>query len=226
MAELAPTVLGRLRSTLPEHADPVRAAAMSAYMRDKFAFLGIPSTPLTALTRQALAGLPRPTSADAAGIALGCWAMNEREYQYVACAYLRRHVRVLDAGFMATLRELVVTKSWWDTVDALAAHVAGPLREAYPEVVVILDEWAAGEELWPARTAILHQLRYRARTDAERLFRYCAMRADHPDFFMRKAIGWALREYAKTDPAAVVRFVESHELSGLSRREALKNLPR
>lgn len=226
MADLAATVLGRLRSTLPEHADPVRATAMSAYMRDKFAFLGIPSTPLTGLTRQALAGLPRPTSDEAAEIALGCWAAEEREYQYVACAYLRRHVRVLDAGFMGTLRELVVTKSWWDTVDALAAHVAGPLREAYPELVVILDDWAASDELWLARTAILHQLRYGTRTDADRLFRYCAMRAGDTDFFLRKAIGWALREYAKTDPAAVVRFVESHELSGLSRREAVKNLPR
>ena len=89
-----------------------------------------------------------------------------------------------------------------------------------------MDAWIVDEDMWVARTAILHQLRYKDSTDADRLFRYCRLRADHPDFFIRKAIGWALREYAKTDPEAVREFVltNASRLSGLSKREALKNI--
>ncbi|MEV6966821.1 DNA alkylation repair protein [Hamadaea sp. NPDC051192] len=224
MAELATTFLTRLRETLPRHADPDRAAAMAKYMRDQFPFLGIPSTPLAALQREVATGLPRPESADAAEIALGCWSFDEREYQYVACGYLRKYATVLDEDFIGIARELIVVKPWWDTVDALAAHVVGPLVSAYPSLESVLDQWARGSQMWLTRTAILHQLRYQGETDADRLFRYCAAQAGHPDFFIRKAIGWALREYAKTDPDAVRKFVAATELSGLSRREALKNL--
>ena len=225
MGDVAATLVGRLRSELPKHADPQRAASAAKYMRDQFPFLGIASTPLSGLFRQALTGLPKPTTADAAAFAHACWALPEREYQYVACSYLRKYAKLLDESFVDTARYLIVTKSWWDTVDALAAHVVGPLVSAYPSMVRAMDDWAAGEQLWLTRTAILHQLRYKGATDADRLFRYCASRADHKDFFIRKAIGWALREYAYTDPDAVRTFVAGHpELSGLSQREALKNL--
>jgi 3-methyladenine DNA glycosylase AlkD len=218
-------LLDRLQRELPRHADPVRAAAMAKYMRDQFPFLGIPSAPLAGLLRQALTGLPQPTSAEAAAFARACWARPEREYQYIACTYLRRYARRLDDSFLDTARHLIVTKSWWDTVDALAAHVVGPLVSAYPSMVKVMDQWAAGEPMWLIRTAILHQLRFKGDTDADRLFGYCASRGDHPDFFIRKAIGWALREYAYTDPDAVRAFVAAHPgLSGLSRREALKNI--
>ncbi|MFC7241179.1 DNA alkylation repair protein [Catellatospora aurea] len=112
------------------------------------------------------------------------------------------------------------------TGDALAAHVVGPLVARDPGLVTTMDAWAADDDLWLVRTAILHQLTYQAATDAPRLLRYCAAQAGHPDFFVRKAIGWALRDYGKTDPAAVRAFVAAHaaELSGLSRREALKHL--
>ena len=225
MGELSTALIGRLRAELPGHADPLRAAAMAKYMRDQFPYYGIQSTPLSALFREAARGLPKPSSEDAAEFARACWALPEREYQYVACTYLRRYAKVLDEDFLETARFLVVTKSWWDTVDALAAHVVGPLVSAYPWMGGVMDDWAAGEQMWLTRTAILHQLRYKGDTDAERLFGYCASRASHPDFFIRKSIGWALREYAYTDPQAVREFVAAHpELSGLSKREALKNI--
>lgn len=225
MTELATALLGRLRAELPRHADPVRAVSAAKYMRDQFPFFGIASNPLSALFRTTMQGLPRPTSADATAFALACWDRPEREYQYVACTYLRKYARLLDESFLETVRHLIVTKSWWDTVDALAAHVVGPLISAYPSRVKLMDDWAAGDQMWLTRTAILFQLRYKGETDADRLFGYCASRAEHKDFFIRKAIGWALREYAYTDPEAVVAFVRSHpELSGLSQREALKNV--
>jgi 3-methyladenine DNA glycosylase AlkD len=102
----------------------------------------------------------------------------------------------------------------------------GPLVARHPALVATMDAWVGEENLWLARTAILHQLRYGGGTDADRLFRYCLAQSAHRDFFIRKAIGWALREYAKTDPVAVTSFVRSHEsqLSPLSVREALKNI--
>ncbi len=111
-------------------------------------------------------------------------------------------------------------------MDALAAHLVGPLVARHPELVSTMDAWIEDEDMWLVRTAILHQLGYKEATDAARLFRYCTAQAEHRDFFIRKAIGWALREYGKTDPAGVRGYVRAHEsqLSALSIREALKNL--
>jgi 3-methyladenine DNA glycosylase AlkD len=225
MTELAATVLERLREVFGAAADPARAGAMAAYMRDQFPFLGLPRPALDSLGRRVLAGLPAPDQDDLREVALGCWALPEREYQYFACGWLRRHVRRCSAEFLPTLRRLIVDRPWWDTVDTLAAHVLGPLVATNPRLVSTMDEWVAGGHMWLTRAALLHQLGYKERTDAERLFRYCALQAGHGDFFIRKAIGWALREYAKTDAAAVSSFVERHRdtLSGLSVREALKH---
>ncbi|MFC0530690.1 DNA alkylation repair protein [Phytohabitans kaempferiae] len=224
MTPLATEIMGRLASVYEAARDPGRAAAMAAYMRDQFPFLGLPSPAQRALARQVLAGLPRPAEEDLRAVAEACWALPEREYQYFACDWLRRHARACSAGFVATARLLVVTKPWWDTVDALAAHLVGPLASAHPALLSTMDAWVEDEDMWLVRTAILHQLRYRERTDAARLFRYCTRQAGHRDFFVRKAIGWALREYAKTDPAAVRTYLAEHELAPLSRREASKNL--
>jgi 3-methyladenine DNA glycosylase AlkD len=111
-------------------------------------------------------------------------------------------------------------------VDTLAAHTVGPLVAAHPVLVATMDAWVTDENMWLARTAILHQLRYKERTDADRLFRYCTLQAGHRDFFIRKAIGWALRDYARTNPDAVRRYVDEHRsiLAPLSIREASKHL--
>jgi 3-methyladenine DNA glycosylase AlkD len=226
MTALADTVLDRLVAEYGAAADPERAAGMVAYMRHQFPFLGISSVPRRALNRRVLAGLPKPAEADLAATALRCWRLPEREYQYFACDWLVRHARVAGPGFLPTLRILITTKSWWDTVDALAAGVAGAIVARHPAARSTMDEWLAGDNLWLTRVALLHQLNYRADTDAGWLFAACASRADHKDFFIRKAIGWALRQYARTDPGAVRDFVAAHRdrLSGLSVREALKHL--
>lgn len=223
---LAAAILQRLTTVYAGAADPERAGPMRAYMRDQFPFLGITAPLQKVLARQVLAGLPRPAEADLRAVALGCWALPEREYQYFACGWLRRHARVCSAGFLDTARHLLVHRSWWDTVDTLAAHLVGPLVAVHPALVSTMDSWATDGNPWLVRTALLHQLTYREATDATRLFRYCTAQAGHPDFFVRKAIGWALREYAKTAPAAVRGYVHAHEsrLSALSVREALRHL--
>jgi 3-methyladenine DNA glycosylase AlkD len=226
---LADAVLPRLTRAYAAAADPRRAASAAAYMRDAFPFLGIMTPARRKLSREVLAGTPRPDEADCTAIALRCWALPEREYRYFAVDYLRRHVgRSCSAGFLPTVRHLITTGSWWDTVDPLAAHVVGPLVAADPALPALMDRWIEDDDLWAARTALLHQLTYKSATDPDRLFGYCLRQAAHPDFFIRKAIGWALREYAYTDPDAVYEFVESarDRLSPLSVREALKHAPR
>jgi 3-methyladenine DNA glycosylase AlkD len=223
---LSRIVIQRLQSALPGAADPVRAASQSAYMRHQFTYFGITMPRLTQLGREVLAGLTKPDEADLLAVAEECWRLDEREYQYFACSYLRRYVEVCSADALARVERLVVTKSWWDTVDTLAADTVGPLVARHPELVSTMDAWSEDANMWLVRTAILHQLRYKRTTDSERLFAYCTVQAGHTDFFIRKAIGWALREYAKTDPVAVRAFVAAHTgiLSGLSTREALKNI--
>ncbi|MFJ8538019.1 DNA alkylation repair protein [Streptomyces sp. NPDC093591] len=223
---LADTVLERLTAAYAAAADPHRAVTARAYMKDVAPFLGIPTPERRALSRTVLQGTPRPDETDCTAVALRCWQLPEREYHYFAVDYLRRHVGRCSSGFLPVARHLVTTVPWWDTVDALAAHVVGGLVAADPKLTADMDAWIVDEDLWVARTALLHQLRYKERTDTERLFSYCLRQSGHPDFFIRKAIGWCLREYAKTDPEAVRAFLarERGRFAPLSVREALKNI--
>ncbi|WP_405446357.1 DNA alkylation repair protein [Streptomyces erythrochromogenes] len=223
---LADTLLERLTGAYAPAADPARAEAMTAYMKHVAPFLGIPAPLRRELSKTVTKNTPRPSETDVVALALRCWRFPEREYHYFAVDYLRRHVGSCSSGLLPVARHLITTVPWWDTVDLLAAHTVGPLVAADPDLALVMDEWIDGEDLWLARTALLHQLRHKDATDTGRLFAYCRRRAGHPDFFLRKAIGWALREYAKTDPDAVRAFVDAERasLSPLSVREALKNL--
>ncbi|CAL9627339.1 DNA alkylation repair protein [Streptomyces sp. Tu 3180] len=223
---LADAVLERLTAAYGAAADPERAVVMRAYMKDVAPFLGLAAPVRRALSRTVVDGLPRPGEADCAAVALRCWALPEREYRYFAVDYLRRHVRHCSSGFLPVARHLVTTTPWWDTVDPLAAHVVGALVAADPRLTADTDDWIGADDRWLVRTALLHQLRLRERTDARRLFAYCRRQAGHQDFFVRKAIGWCLREYARTDPDAVRAFLarERGRLAPLSVREALKNI--
>jgi len=222
---LARTVLDRLLAIYGSAADPEAADPMRAYMRDAFPFLGLPSPKRRELSRRVLTGLPRPTEADLRGVALACWELPEREYQYFAVDLLVAHPSACGPTFLTTAELLITTRTWWDTVDPLASRVVGTIVARHPTAVATMDRWIVDGDLWLARTALLHQLHYKRDTDAERLFRYCAVQAEHPDFFIRKAIGWALRQYARVDAAAVRDFVkQNQQLSPLSVREALKNL--
>ncbi|MDF3299615.1 DNA alkylation repair protein [Streptomyces tropicalis] len=223
---LADAVLERLTEAYGGAADPERARSMAAYMKGVAPFLGLTTPVRRALSREVLAGTPRPQEADCTAVALRCWQRPEREYHYFAVDYLRRHAGRCSSGFLPVARHLITTVSWWDTVDPLAAHVVGALVAADPHLAADMDEWSADADLWIARAALLHQLRSKERTDTERLFTYCLRQSGHPDFFVRKAIGWCLREYAKTDAEAVRAFLarERGRFAPLSVREALKNV--
>jgi len=231
------SVVAAAVAALEPLADPVRAVPMAAYLRDQFPFLGIGTPARTAALKVAWRSFPVPTAGELAAAAEALWALPQREYRYAACDLLGRFVRPTTgltsaAGLVAgadgrggTVERLITTDSWWDTVDALRSVAVGPLVAANPALVAVTDRWIDADDRWLVRSAIIHQLGYRERTDADRLFRYCAHRATDREFFVAKAIGWALRTHARTDPGAVRRFVATHpQLTSLARREALKHL--
>ena len=217
-----------IRSALQPLADAERARAMCAYMRDQFAFLGI----ATPLRRASVARLCVPPLGRGALLraARALWALPEREYRYAAVDLLRRHQAVLGPRDLPALLTLVLREPWWDTVDGMAAVVGGVLhRELRAGVSAqqTMDRALADPQMWVRRIAMLHQLGWRDDTDETRLFGYASTLAAEPDFFIRKAIGWALRDYARWQPEAVAAFVAGHiaALSALTVREATKHLP-
>jgi 3-methyladenine DNA glycosylase AlkD len=224
MRPFSEAFLARLEDGFERRRDPGRAAQMTAYMRDQFPFHGVTATERTLLFREAERGLASPAEDDLRDVAREGFRRPEREYQYAAVWLLRRRSRVLSSDSLDMVSGAITTKSWWDTVDELATHVVGDMVRANPSLVATMDEWSESSNIWLARTAILHQNRFKASTDARRLFAYCLRRAGEKEFFIRKAIGWALREYSKTDGAAVMGFLRENgaALSGLSKREAKK----
>jgi len=207
------------------HAAPEKAAPMAAYMRDKFPFLGIKSPERKQLTKEFWANHGIPTGDELLEVVRRLWELPEREFQNVAMSFLDKHGKRAKVEDIDTFEHLIVTKSWWDTVDYLAAHSMGDHLAKYPELIpVYADRWIVSDDYWLRRTAILYQLRYKGRTDVDRMFAYIERCKDESEFFIRKAIGWALREYSKTDEDAVRRFVERTPLSPLSVKEALKHV--
>jgi 3-methyladenine DNA glycosylase AlkD len=200
---------------------------MTAYLRGQFPFFGLAHPERAAIERPLLLAHPAPTAPqELRALVMRSWELPEREYQYFGIAVLRRRLAALTPAEVPTLRHLITTRSWWDTVDELAIHVVGELARRYPELRSTMDGWIVSENIWLARAALLHQERWRDRTDADLLFAYSLRRAADRDFFIRKAIGWALRSYAKTRPDEVEAFLRRHgdALSALSRREALRGV--
>lgn len=205
-------------------ADPARGAPMAAYMRDQFPFLGVASRDRQLAGRELLTSSHGWGSDQLLDAAERLWALDEREFQQLGTDLLKRRADTLAPRDLDRLATLIITKSWWDTVDLLASHAVGSIVARHHDQANAIDRWIDDDNIWLARTAILHQLRFRDVTDRERLFRYVDRRAGDREFFIRKACGWALREYSKTDAAAVRHYVSTRgdRLPGLTRREALR----
>jgi len=221
-----PVDIAELRESLVDIADPEKAAPMAAYMKGHFEYLGVSAGARRGVSKQIVKWAKSAPPDELLTLVTALWDQPEREFHYVGMDAIRAGAKHLRPEDLAMVRELIMKTPWWDTVDSLAVHTLGTMVTNHPELASDMDDWIESDELWIARSAILHQLMFKERTDTNRLFTYCEMRMDHTDFFMRKAIGWALRQYARTDPDAVLAFVEQHEadLSGLSKREALKHL--
>ncbi|SFC94722.1 DNA-7-methylguanine glycosylase [Bacillus sp. OV322] len=208
-----------------QHIDMDYANWSKSYLRDQFEFLGIRTPIRRKLTKQFLHEFGVPKKECLKDVIFTLWERSEREYQKAALDILNKVKMDLTPEDMPWLCSLLVNKSWWDTVDVLSPHIMGYMFTSYPKLTSqYADQWILDENFWLQRSALLYQLYYKNRTDEKRLFQYILMRAASEEFFVQKAIGWVLREYAKTNPLAVKEFVSLNDLKSLSRREALKNL--
>jgi len=221
------TFVQSVHDALAPMAEAERAMGMRAYMREQFDFLGISAV----ARRQATALLIRAKRPPEALFksASQLWALPQREYLYIALDLLGRHRKSLSLMHIDDLLSLAQKRAWWDTVDALADVVGDIIRAARksePEAQHLMDAALKHEDKWVRRIAMLYQLGWRGETDTARLFGYALKLAPETDFFIRKAIGWALRDYARHDPQAVGEFLalNRNRLSPLSIREAAKRL--
>jgi len=218
-----------VRLALEDVADPGKAEAMRAYMKSDMPFLGVQAAPRRAALRRVFAEHRLESAPEWRRAVLSLWREAEYREERYAAIELSGHHLYRDYQTLYTVpmyEEMIVTGAWWDFVDELATHRIGHLLAAYPATMrPLMLEWAHDADLWKRRTAILCQNRFKERTDTALLYACIEPSLSDNDFFARKAIGWALREYAKTNPDEVIRYVRAKGITGLSRREALKNLP-
>lgn len=214
-----------LTELFEKNADAAQAAPMKKYMRGQFEYLGIKTPQSAALLNEFHIEHGLPEVAELDSILRDLWSLPQREFQYVGLGLLDKLEKKIPAKFIKTIEYLIVTKSWWDSVDTIATHTVGTHFRRFPQVrEKYLPKWRVSKNIWLRRTAILFQLNYKKETDFDLLGDIIRENLDSKEFFINKAIGWALRQYARVNPNAVSKFVNSTPLHPLSRREAMKHI--
>ncbi|WP_449540238.1 DNA alkylation repair protein [Ferdinandcohnia sp. Marseille-Q9671] len=199
------------------------AGPMQKYMKNHFPFLGIKTPVRRKLMRDFYAETGIVKQEFQQELVEQLWRKEEREYQYAALDYLVRSLKKLTSSHLPFIEELITTKSWWDTVDVLSPHIVGKIGRETPQVITeTINEWAYSNHLWLIRSSILFQLKYKEETNETILYHYITANASSKEFFIQKAIGWALREYSKTSPDSVRAFIQENTLPKLSIREGSK----
>jgi 3-methyladenine DNA glycosylase AlkD len=224
-------LIAAIRTGLAAAGDPDKAPGMQAYMKSAMPYHGVPAPGQRRLFRAVFAAHPLPDRERWLATVRALWddaTHREERYAAIALAGARAYARWQAPDLVPGLyRDLIVTGAWWDYVDDVAIHRVGPLLHIAPEPVTpIMKAWSASDDLWLRRAAIICQIGRKAYTNTALLALTIDRAADEREFFLRKAIGWALREYAKTDPDWVRGFVADRagQLSPLSVREATKHL--
>lgn len=222
---LSPTAYFSLvQETFRDNGNPETALGQMAYMRHQFEYFGLKMPQWMTLTKAIHAENKFPEGENLTQLVRLCFADEHREMHYFALETFQKTLKKQAPEAIELLEELILTRSWWDTVDWLAKLVGIHFRR-YPELILpTTKKWMASGNIWLQRVCLIFQLAYKEKTDSKLLFGYVLRLADSKEFFLQKGAGWALRQYAKTNPAAVREFVESHRLAALTRREALKNL--
>jgi 3-methyladenine DNA glycosylase AlkD len=209
---------------LEQHADPLIAAGQQAYMKGRYRFHGVKTPLRRSLMKEFITRHGWPTDHHLEAALMEAWGYEERELHYCAVEVFQRAARTAGTARLPVAEELVRTNSWWDTVDPLAVHVIGAILLRHRAAVGLCNKrWLESGELWDLRVALIFQLQWKEGTDRDLLFSNCTQLSSHPDFFIRKGIGWALRQYARIEPLSVQRFVEGGSFSPLTVREALKH---
>ncbi|MEO0997286.1 MAG: DNA alkylation repair protein [Pseudomonadota bacterium] len=224
---------------MQEAGDREVAAAQAAYMYGKryqamhpdttgaAPYYGVKSPGIKAVARDVRKRFPVATAGDYVTAVTALWAQPERENRYLAVSIASRHKRFVTFEHVPLYRRLITEGAWWDLVDGVAANCVGLVLLREREATrPLLERWVDDEDLWVRRTALLAHLTHKSETDRAQLFDHCRRRMHEKAFFIRKAIGWALRQYARTAPDAVRAFALQHReaMSGLTFREATKYL--
>lgn len=211
-----------LIADLEENRNELLAESMSKYMQDKFSFLGVRGATRTEIYKKYFPNARKTKTIDWDFVE-SCWNKEEREFQYVVVYYLKAMQKFLKREDISRLKYLIVTKSWWDTVDLLA-KVVGSLViriEGYDQIML---EWSKDSNIWLKRVAILYQLSLKEKVDKQSLERILVNNLGDSEFFINKAIGWALRDYSKYNPEWIREFIKKNKdnMANLSIREASK----
>lgn len=206
-------------------ADPDVANGAKAYMRNQFDFFGIKAPDRRLLMAEFKKLQALPSKDDLIAVIQSAWQHPCREMQYAGMELLFSYRKNFEVETIQLIEYLITAKSWWDTVDYIAPNIAANYFKLFPTTkAAVLERWMASENIWLQRSCLIFQLKLKQQTDVAMLLNFSERLSAHPDFFIRKAIGWALRTYARVNPQLVIDFVESVPLSSLSKREALKHL--
>lgn len=212
-----------IKSALEPLANLNNAKQMHTYMRHQFPFYGIQSTQRREALKPFFTAKARPKTEALPHVVRELWLLPEREFQMVALDLLIKTKNQLPATFLSEIEWLITTKSWWDTVDMLASHVVAALFVHHPKKTsAYIEQWRQSDNIWLRRTTLLYQLKFKDKTDEKLLFDMIRENQANNEFFIQKAIGWVLREYSKTNPDAVIAFIEQQNITGLARREGVK----
>lgn len=210
--------------TLKLNRNEEKAPAMAKYMRNKFEFLGLSSPERKTVSKPYLTALKTEEDINW-DLIEHLWNEGAREFQYVACDYLFQQKKQLKPENLSKIKDLALTKPWWDTIDSIDRPIAF-LATEYPEINNTMLEWSTAESIWLRRIAIIHQRLKKGKTDVELLEMVMVNNLNQTEFFINKGIGWALRSYSKTNPEWVSSFIDKNRdgLSTLSIREGSKYL--
>lgn len=218
-----PPYLIPVKKLFRNYANPVKAVGAKAYMRNQFDFYGF-QTPVRRMLTKEIFTQGLPSVDELPGIIKDAWLLPQREFQYFAIELVARLKKDWTPDMIPMIEEMITEKSWWDSVDHIASMITGPYFLKFPtQIKPVTQKWNRSDNFWLQRSSILFQKAYREKTDTSLLSRYILYCAGSKEFFIQKAIGWSLREYAKTDPEWVLQFVQKHPLAALSKREALKH---
>ena len=215
-----------LENAFAANKNPENAFAMAKYMKNNFSFFGIKTEERRRIFKEIWKENKLEITANARAIAFDLYSKQEREFHYCAIEILIKECKGnYKKEDIKWIEKLISNNSWWDSVDTIAKNILGQYLLEFPlETKKVIERFSNSTNMWLNRSAILFQLGYKEKTNSDFLFSECLKQADSKEFFIQKAIGWALREYAKSNPEAVKEFVKTSDLKPLSTKEAMKNM--
>lgn len=215
-----------IENILKNKSNKERALKQKAYLRNQFEFIGLTKPERAILEKEIFKSIIIKNHNELELLIKNLIAKEEREFHYIAYSIAIKNKNLWELESIKLFEYMIKTKSWWDSVDLIASNLVGGLLRKNPNLFKIMDKWIDDKNIWIRRSAIICQLKFKKETDEKRLFEYCLKSKNDNDFFIRKAIGWALREYSKTAPSAVKNFIEKNkeQLSYLSIKEGSKYL--